>query len=756
MTDFELPPEFGTFDKGDRTSHHPRSTLHDGFATLPLEPRDEWLSVLETVSPVGIFRAAPDGSILSVNQRWCEIAGLTAAQALGMGWQSAIHPDDRGRVFVEVEQARQQHIPFQSQYRVQRSDGSITWILVQAVADRDPNGDVLGYIGTATDITQRRQAEEALWQQAERERLVTAIAQDVRRHLDLHHVLMTTVTQVRQLLQTDRVLIYRFEPDWSGNVIIESVGSDWQPMRGKVIEDGCFAELYVQKYQQGYTTTTTSIHDSHLPPCYVEMLAAFQVNAVLVVPILQEDQLWGLLIAHHCQEPRQWQPWETDLLNQLAAQVSIAIQQSELYQEVQRFNAELEHQVQMRTAQLQLAFDFEATLKRITDRVRDSLDEDQILQTAVQELAVAIGVRNCNAALYDLEQRTSTVRYEYTTSLAPIQGRVVSMDNFEEGYTQLLQGQYFQFCSLIPNPQRGQAAMFACPIRDDQEVLGDLWLVSYSERIFSEQDIRLVQQVTNQCAIALRQARLYQAAQAQVETLEKLNRLKDDFLSTVSHELRTPMSNIKLAAQMLEITLKRANLLNTSSGPLHRYFQILHDECQREIKLINDLLDLSRLEATTEPLVREDIRLQDWLPAIAQPFIERARNQQQRFELHLAAALPPLTTDRSYLDRVLTELLSNACKYTPAHETIAVDVAAIGERLRFQVSNSGVEISATDLARVFDKFYRIPNNDPWKHGGTGLGLALAKKLVETLGGTIQVISVPGLTTFVVELPIARV
>jgi signal transduction histidine kinase len=621
------------------------------------------------------------------------------------------------------------------------------------LANYDSDGTISGYVGTTTDITQRQLAEEALWQQTERERLVAAIVQEIRRHLDLSHVLKTTVTEVRRLLQTDRVLFFRFESDWSGTVLVESVGTDWKSIQGENIADPCFAESHVRKYRNGHTRAVSNVHtEYHHPSCYVEMLAAFQVNAELVVPILQDDELWGLLIAHHCSEPRHWQTWETDLLKQLAAQVSIAIQQSELYQEVQRLNAELEQQVETRTAQLQLAFNFEATLKRIADRVRDSLDEDQILQTAVRELAGAIKVRSCNAALYDLTQRTSTVRYEYTTSVAPIQGRIVQMDNFKEGYGQLLQGQYFQFCSLLPNLERGKAAMFACPILDDQGVLGDLWLVSNGERIFAEQDIRLVQQVANQCAIALRQARLYQAAQAQVEALERLNRLKDDFLSTVSHELRTPMANIKMAAQMLEIVLRRDKLLDADAGSLPRYFQILHSECQREIKLINDLLDLSRLEMATEPLFLTALSLQSWLPNLVKPFSERINSQQQHLEVVIPTTLAPLSTDQSYLERIITELLSNACKYTPAHGRIAIVVAVEPTTVRFEISNTGIEIAASDRDRVFEKFYRIPNNDPWKHGGTGLGLALTKKLVETLGGSIRVTSKARLTTFIVELP----
>lgn len=615
----------------------------------------------------------------------------------------------------------------------------------------------------ARDITEQKRTETALQQQADRERLIREITQHIRKFLDLEAVLNATVSEVRQLLQVDRVVIYRFLPDRSGEIVVESASAEALSILGYKVHEPCLDDIREELCQTGRISAIDDTATAQLHPCHAALLAELQIRANLVVPIVQAGDLWGLLIAHHCSAPRQWQPAEITLLNQISSQVAIAIQQSEFYHQVQELNANLEQKVQERTAQLQLAYNFEATLKRITDKVRDSLDEHQILQTAVQELAIAIGIPCCNASLYDLEQATSTVCYEYTDSVAAYRGRVIQMDNAPTVYQQLLQGQAFQFCSLVPNPQRRQGVMLACPMLDDQGVLGDLWLVTYWDYTFREAEIRLVQQVANQCAIALRQSRLYQAAQAQVEELERLNRLKDDFLSTVSHELRTPMSNIKLASHMLEAVLKPTGVLNQKTSSAWRYFQILQDECQREIHLINDLLDLARLDAGTEPLVVSQISLQNWLPQVAEPFLARIRSQQQQLQIDLSIELPPLMTDCSSLERVLVELLHNACKYTPPGETIALSaqVVPVWERRQEQlrqhiqiwVSNSGVEIPDQEHDRIFDKFYRIPNSDPWKHGGTGLGLALVKKRIERLNGTIKVKTTPGKTHFILQFPL---
>lgn len=434
---------------------------------------------------------------------------------------------------------------------------------------------------------------------------------------------------------------------------------------------------------------------------------------------------------------------------------------------LENLNSQLERQVEERTAQLQQALDFEAGLKRITDKVRDGLDESKILQAAVHELTLVLGLICCDTALYDLDLATSTVCYEFTNydlegvvSSPSLLGKVILMGNLPEKYRQLLQGEYFQFCKTKIDSNR-HLAILAYPLSDDQGVLGDLWLFKQPEEMFNELEIRLVKQVANQCAIAIRQARLFQASQAQIEALQKLDQLKDNFLSTTSHELRSPVANIKMAVRMLKVALAQERSvveptrLETVGSPVDRYLRIAEAECDREINLINDLLDLQRLEAGEQPLTLEPIQLQDWLPKIVAPFQERVQEHQQTFQLVLSPDLPLLISNGESLERILAELLTNACKYTPAGGHISVTVHPQLASMQLNVSNTSVEVSASELTHIFDKFYRIPKSDPWKQGGTGLGLALVQKLVKHLGGTITVESRSGQLHFKVELPLTQ-
>ncbi|UZQ55101.1 GAF domain-containing protein [Trichothermofontia sichuanensis B231] len=639
--------------------------------------------------------------------------------------------------------------------------GQPTWLITTLTPLRNDQGQVYRLLGTSTNITAQRQAAEALRNQADREKLTGAISRRIRQSLDLTTILNRTVMEVRQFLHTDRVLVYRFLPDWSGVMAVESVAEPWQAVLGSTLRDPCFAAEYIERYRQGRIQVVDDIYAAGLHPCHIDLLATFQVRANLVVPIVSEQHLWGLLVAQHCQGPRNWQEPEVSLLQQLATQVGIAVQQAELYQRVQQLNSHLESQVQERTQKLQQALNFEASVRRITEKLRDSLDESHILETATQELAQTLKVQHCKIELYNDDHTLATIAYEYTLHPDRSAG-TRRVGDFPELYEQLLQRQPLQFVEWSPPmpveeggtplPTGDRQNHLACPIFDDQGVLGNLWLARPCDQPFEALEVGLVQQIANECAIAIRQAWLYQASQAQVRELEKLNRLKDEFLKTISHELRTPIASINLATQTLDSILQQGNL-SKHQATVKRLLQVLQDECQRESRLINDLLTLTYLDAGTEPLTIDEIDLGTWVLHIVESFNDSIRSHELTLTVDIPPDLPPLHSDATDLERIVSELLNNACKYTPKGGAITVSAHLTSQAaIAIQVSNSGVEIAAAEQSRIFEKFYRIPTNDPWKYGGTGLGLALVKKLVARLGGDIQVTSAENQTTFTLLLP----
>jgi signal transduction histidine kinase len=324
---------------------------------------------------------------------------------------------------------------------------------------------------------------------------------------------------------------------------------------------------------------------------------------------------------------------------------------------------------------------------------------------------------------------------------------------------------------LVPNwftQDHWQAALQALK-QDETAVLGTLaraahWLNLRLEPLYYSYPV-LPSPLTHQEApnhsgflLVLEDVTLQHQIQAnlarQVAELGQIAQLKDDFLSTVSHELRTPITNMRLAIQMLQ--------LSPTETQRSQYLGILEQECLREQELINDLLDLQRLEEQQAVTDLQHLELQIWLPEALAPFYNRVNNRQQRLFVEIDPRLPTIVTEEKSLKRIVAELMNNACKYTPplgqievCVEMRSIDPEANPDELAHVdliISNFGAEIPAEALPHLFDKFYRVPSGDPWKQGGTGLGLALVKRLVERLEGEIFVKSENTKTIFRVELP----
>ncbi|MBH8574543.1 GAF domain-containing protein [Nostocaceae cyanobacterium CENA369] len=631
--------------------------------------------------------------------------------------------------------------------------GVPTWWSTTLTPLRDGHSRIYRLIGTSSNITPAKQVAQARGIQAEREQILEAIAQRIREYLDLDAIQNLTVKEIRQCLNCDRILIYHIQPDGSGTIAAESTVTAGSSLLGKNFRDPGFSIKYKERYGGGCIQIIEDIYAAGLHPEQIDFLASLQVRANLVVPILLQQDLWGLLIAQHCYQPYQWQQIEIDLLKQVATQIGIAVQQAELHQQIQQLRAKFDLQAQQHQAQLQQTQNFQALVRRITEQIRDNHNETQVLQAATQELVKLLKLDSCYIELYNHSRTHATVAYKYaTTNLPPEMGFTRKIADFLEVYQPLLAKEYRQSIEIVPgwHPKLYVVTQLACPIFDDQGILGNFWLLRSTQEMFDEFEIELVQQLANECAIAIRQARLYENTQVQVRELEKRERLKNEFLRTLSQELRTPITSISLAAQTLESVLIPEGALDIEIVP--QLLQILHNECSRESKLINDLLTLTYLETEPDPPTLIAIDLQTWLTPIVESFRDITSCQQQQLKLTIPTAILPLETDITDLERIVTELLNYTCKYTPAEEAIAVSACLIQDTVQLTIASSGLEISVGDLSRIFEPFYRLSKNDPRKYSGTGLEMALVQKMVRHLGGSIHVESAAGQTTFIVEFP----
>jgi len=233
--------------------------------------------------------------------------------------------------------------------------------------------------------------------------------------------------------------------------------------------------------------------------------------------------------------------------------------------------------------------------------------------------------------------------------------------------------------------------------------------------------------------------------------LRRADEAKTDLISVVSHELRTPLTAIKAYTETL-----LDNVDNPEFNVRGRFLSIIDEECDRLTRMVNDVLDLSRMDSGKRKLRPESFELsrlvQDVLPTV-EPALHA---KDLRFSYSEETDLPAVEADPDLLKQVLVNLIHNAAKFTREHTTVTVAAARRGERFELRVEDEGEGIPAEDLPRVFDRFYRVEPSGGTHSTGTGLGLAIVKSVVELHGGIIRVESEPGRgTRFVMDLPMAQ-
>ncbi|HZG39789.1 MAG TPA: diguanylate cyclase, partial [Nodosilinea sp.] len=252
-----------------------------------------------------------------------------------------LHPDDQAIVHEALQQSIRLKQRYGVEFRVVHRNGQTGWLSARGqVFDDGKHPPRLA--GVTLDISEQKRAEAEIKLQSQRERLIAEIAQRIRHLLDLDSILEQTVTSVREFIEADRVIVIQCSSDMSGKVIQESCSAAYPAMAGWVLRDPWSVEAkFLTHYRAGRGLAVENVYTQNLPPNHLKFLEYFKIQAEIVVPLLQEQTLWGLLIAHQCRSPRAWRTADVRLLQNLATQVGIAIQQAKLHRELTLANQRL-------------------------------------------------------------------------------------------------------------------------------------------------------------------------------------------------------------------------------------------------------------------------------------------------------------------------------------------------------------------------------------------------------------------------------
>jgi PAS domain S-box-containing protein len=318
-----------------------------------LESEERLRTVLTSIKE-GITFSDDSGYFWIFNAGMENLTGYTISEAnASQDFTNFLYPDryEHGKALQRLQQLQETGLAMTVETRICHKDGTFKDVLV-STRIMTYKGKRM-YLSSYYDITERKRVETQLRYQNERERLLNAILLKIQRELNLEQILTITVKEAQELLRIDRVAIYQFKEDWSGTFVVEAVNDPLLSILGKTVDDPCFKQGNVNLYKNRQISSINDVDLAEISLCHKELLQQFQVKANIVAAISFGDTLWGLLVAHQCLEPRQWESFEIDLLRQLANHVAIAIQQVQLFERVQDLNKNLERQVADRTQQLE-------------------------------------------------------------------------------------------------------------------------------------------------------------------------------------------------------------------------------------------------------------------------------------------------------------------------------------------------------------------------------------------------------------------
>jgi PAS domain S-box-containing protein len=726
-------------------------------------------------------------------------------------WLDLIHPDDRAATEAQMEQALSGQKDFDTEFRVIHPDGSIHFIKAYGLVEKVRQDCSYSMIGINFDITTakqdellRLQNEQLIRQQAERELVLREITQRIRRSLDLKTIFETSVHEIRQFTQTDRVGFFKLntnphDPNFGGGAFVaESVGSGFRSLLGVQLYEPTFGEKLGRLAQQGKINVIEDIHNSELPDPDRQFLAKLQIRANLVLPLLNGTKLWGLLCIDDCTAPRSWADSEVNFVKQIAEQIGIGIQQATLYEKVQleldiRWRAEEEIALQLRQQQ---------TLGAIAKQIRNSLQVEEILATATAQVKELMMVDRVTIFRVFPDGKSRVVEEVVSPEYPALVDMNWEDEQFSnEGFEFYMQGKprivvdvmqdtwssCLQECMSLAQVKSKIVAPILLPFGDDDthrwvNTNGDvqLWglLIVHScrsQRYWQDAESQLLQQIADQLAIAIQQANLFeqvqqelaQKQQAEVKLTEtnhqlavsnqeliRATRLKDEFLTNMSHELRTPLNAILgLSESFLE------EVFGAINDRQKKAISTVERSGQHLLSLINDILEVSKIEAGKLELEITTVSATT-LTKSTLAFVKQLAHQKQ---IQLTTTFPPnlgnIDVDERRIRQVLINLLNNAVKFTPAGGQVKLEVQIeqaqfcslpistdlrqqldSGAWILFAVTDTGIGITPENQSKLFQPFVQIDGSLNRQYQGTGLGLTLVKQIVELHGGLVTLVS----------------
>ena len=573
----------------------------------------------------------------------------------------------------------------------------------------DLNGTLLGRVTIAYTEEYNFIDEESA--------LLGDVVRRVSGYIENHRLMQQTQAALAQVEETHRRYLRQ---EWDGFLAERAWGYVDGPA-GLINTKGAWTPDMEQAVIEGGTITQT------------EQQAG---QSALALPIKLRGQIIGALDFYRPGDNRAWTEDEKALVEAMADQVALALENARLFEEARR-----------RAAEQQMLFD-------VTTAAVTTAELDQMLHRAAQTIHHSMG--DINVAIMIVDEKEPLLRLRavagYTalqkdklpipvghgiTGWVALTGEPVTIDDVSQSP---------RYIAGDPNTR----SELAVPIMVDQAVAGIINVESDQINAFGQNDLRLLQTLSGTLGAILKNVRLVEELQAANERLKEIDRLKSEFLANMSHELRTPLNSI--------IGFSRV-IIKGIDGPItdlqRQDLTSIYNSGQHLLGLINNVLDLSKIEAGKMAMLPEATQLADTIQGVLSTAKGLIKGKGIKLHQEIPPELPPVWGDPFRLRQVLLNLISNSAKFTE-QGSITIQAAYDSQAVFVQVIDTGIGISEEDMDKLFKAFSQVDASSTRKVGGTGLGLAISAQFMEMQGGRIWVESTLGQgSTFSIAIPRAN-
>lgn len=692
------------------------------------ESSDRFRSLVEH-SHAGILIVDESYRFVYVNDELSRILGYPPEEIVGEDFRKFLDEESRELVADRyVRRQRGEEVPSCYEFNVVRKDGQKRRVEIRVSVITDPQGNVRT-IGQLLDITDRKRAEEALHHYIERLTTLREIDRAILEAQSPEEIAEAALIRLRRLIPCQQACVMLFDPPTSElEVLAVHMNGETQLGTGKRIpfEASRLAGTYIA----GDLETLPS------PGPLEEMLLAEGIRDFLSVPLIAQGHPVGLLSVGAARS-HSFSSEHAEIAQEVADQLAVAIQNARLLERERRRGAELE------------------ALRQASLHLTSSLEPKPVLEAVLEHALRLVVADDAHIFLYDGDQLTFG---------AALWAGELQQEPFAEPrpegltYTVARTGERMVVSNVDEHPLfqswKWGGAILGLPLRVRDQVVGVMNIAFNRPHNFTEDELRLLELLADQAAIAIQNARLHQQVRRHAEELavalarlQELDRMKSEFIQNVSHELRSPLALIRGYAELLDKG-ELGELEPQQHGPIG----IITRRAQMLSELVEDITLILGAEARS--LEREPVALDRLAQTAVEDFRVVASEAGLTLETEFAPDLPPVGGESIYLRRVLDNLLGNAVKFTPSGGRITVRLWQEGGNVILQVADTGIGIPPEHRDRIFERFYQVDGSTRRRYGGMGLGLALVKEVVEKLGGSVGVESEVGKgTTFTVILPV---